>query len=385
MAEAFELPLPRVLPPIDAEFYADNIAPDALREALAAAPDTCVGPTFGGAATIAPEGGNAPATTEAARTAAATEGLGWNDIDPNDDDGLKLLAASAGIDPATLDFPMNADQRLKWLADNGFAPKVVPGRHAELMRTEIPAAARESLKALGQDVHNPYDRGSGNYNIDEYSVVFDELPDGMGPEEFLNMFLESPNGTADDFRLDGFNFYNVFTLKEAGSQESWKSAGPSDTPDVGDWFHLDIPGNNGDVVIVDKQIEPDRAYATVMTMTDDELMFQDHPVSGRRQFGVEVLPDGGGYRFYTRAVDRQTTPLMDLGVSRVAQDNDWTRLMEAMAATYDGRPEAYGESLPPSERAHVIRQNQWGWAEHIPAETVLDSGVEPPSVYPCGE
>ena len=42
----------------------------------------------------------------------------------------------------------------------------------------------------------------------------------------------------------------------------------------------------------------------------------DHPVSGRRQFGMEQLKDGR-YRFYTRGFDRQTNAAMDMQLSKV--------------------------------------------------------------------
>jgi hypothetical protein len=297
---------------------------------------------------------------------------------------------------------MTPDERLGWMADHGLAPNLVPDRHAELMRTEVPPEARGSLEALGQDVHNPYELGSGNYNIDEYSVILDQLPDGASPEAFLEGFLRSPNQTADDGLFD---FANEFHARQEGSAAPWSSDwhGPSSranwpmggqegfsdgeqrqppgivldpdhpvhqgqrAPDVGDWYHIDIPGNDGDVMIVDREADDDRTSATVQTMTDDQFgPVANHPVSGRRQFGVETLPEEEGYRFYTRAFDRATSGAMDNPVTRAAQHADWSALMGSVAEQHGGRPE------------HVDDEGRdvWGWHQHVPAEHLLASGVD---------
>jgi len=243
---------------------------------------------------------------------------------------------------------------------------------------------------LDQDVHNPYELGEGNYNIDEYSVILDKLPDGMTEEEFLNSFLKSPNDAA---KSSVFDLLNVFQAKKAGSNEDWSPLelpelvdqgielpegvptfeGPHmdlDAPSVGDWYHLEIPGNDGDVMIVDKDLdmEDDQISATVQTMTDDGPLFaENHPVSGRRQFGLEKLPDGG-YRFYTRGFDRATNSVMEGEHSRMSQDQDWSALMRGMAAQHGGRAEHVDENGNPV----------WGWHEHYSAEELLKSGVVKP-------
>lgn len=248
----------------------------------------------------------------------------------------------------------------------GVFPSLVPETHRALMDTTIPQAARTSLDALGQEVHNPFETGSGMYNIDEYSMVLDQLPEGFStPEEFMAAFLRSPNDMAGHQDSPGIDFdtFNRFNLNGAGTNAPWQG-GPNDAPGVGDWFHIQIPGNNGDVMIVDTQDCADRTSATVQTMTDQEWgpMNDDHPVSGRRQFGMEQLEEGG-YRFYTRGFDRQTNLGMDPQVSNMAQHADWSTLMMNMSDRYGGRAERTDEDGNPI----------WGWARQVSGEGLAAS------------
>jgi hypothetical protein len=71
------------------------------------------------------------------------------------------------------------------------APNLIPPRHRELMETDIPPEAKQSLLELDQDVHNPFELGRGKYNIDEYSVILDKLPDGMTPQDFLDLEISA--------------------------------------------------------------------------------------------------------------------------------------------------------------------------------------------------
>jgi hypothetical protein len=258
---------------------------------------------------------------------------------------------------------MGPHERIKFLADHGMAPNLIPPRHRELMKTDIPDEAKDSLMKLEQDVHNPFELGHGDYNLDEYSVILDRLPDGMTPQEFLNAFLRSPNGAVDSAK---FNFFNEFHAKQAGAREDW--TGDEGGPGVGDWYHIDIPFNDGDVMLVDKDDDMDdgQISAMVQTMTDEGgLHYNDHhPVSGRRQFGIEELPDGG-YRFYTRGFDRQTNAFMDNDMSRSSQHESWSSMMAGIAARHGGRSEHVDEEGKPV----------WGWHEHHSAEALLESGV----------
>ena len=251
-------------------------------------------------------------------------------------------------------------------ANQGVFPTLIPETHRELMNTSIPQEARDSLDALGQEVHNPFETGSGAYNIDEYSMIMEELPEGFdSPEQFMAQFLRSPNDMAGHqdhpWQVD-FDTYNEFYPKEAGSQNDW-SGGPGEAPGVGDWYNIHIPGNYGDVMLVDEQNEDGRTAATVQTMTDDGFgPTTDHPVSGRRQFGMEQLEEGG-YRFYTRGFDRQTNPMMDPQVSNMAQHADWSVLMQSMASQYGGAP----------ERTDADGNPMWGWCRQVSGEGLATS------------
>merc|ERR1712232_1423749 len=152
-----------------------------------------------------------------------------------------------------------------------------------------------------------------------------------------------------------------FQLKEAGCKTD--KSGSEVVPKVGDWYHIKIPGNDGDVMIVDVQMGVQKSSATVQTMTDLQFLGinDDHPVSGRRQFGIEALGDGGSgpYRFYCRGFDRQTTLIMDIQASNVAQHQTFTSLMKAMAKEHGGHAER--------------EENKWGWVRQIPAKVLISS------------
>jgi len=264
-------------------------------------------------------------------------------------------------------------------AARGNYPTCVPATHRDLMGVDLPIAARESLQALGQDVHNAFNVGAGGYNIDEYCMILDELPSKYtSPAAFLLDYLRSPNEMASSqFKLTApqkyLDAFSKFQLKAAGTHENITD--PSATPKVGDWYHIFIPANNGDVVIIDVHIGEERSSATVQTMTDQEIpgVSDNHPVSGRRQFGIERLA-GGAYRFYTRGFDRQTTRLMDLQVSNVAQHQTFRNLMSAMAKNHGGRPERHENS----------GRKIWGWVRQVPAKVMVSSiSVATPTEPSC--
>lgn len=252
---------------------------------------------------------------------------------------------------------------LRDLMQEGNYPTAVPEQfHGIITGVGVPKEAQKSLKALGQDVHNAYLRGAGDYNIDEYCMILDRLPPKyLTPQEFLLAYLRSPNAMANDQRCDGFETLSKFQLKEAGTKKD--KSGPTVTPRVGDWYHIQIPGNDGDVMIVDVQLGTVKSSATVQTMTDLQItgINDDHPVSGRRQFGIESLGGEarGPYRFYTRGFDRQTTWLQDIQVSNILQHKSFKRLMKAMAQEHSGRAER--------------PDNKWGWVRQIPAKVLLSS------------
>ena len=227
-------------------------------------------------------------------------------------------------------------------------------------------------------------------------MILDELPDGMTPQEFLNTFLQAPNAVPDSAVFDALN---EFEAKKAGSHAPWEreaeefptidlpeveggpqfegsglpNFNPEDVyggPKEGDWYNIQIPGNNGDVMIVDKDVD-DRdgdVSATVQTMTDGGPgPAKDHPVSGRRQFGIEKLPEGG-YRFYTRGVDRATNSAMDNDIGRRAQHESWSAMMRNTAEKHGGR----------AEHTDAMGNPVWGWHEHYTDDELLNSGVRQP-------
>lgn len=243
-------------------------------------------------------------------------------------------------------------------------PSVVSPEHLALMDIGIPEPAKKSLEKVNQHIHNVFDTANAdtdNISMDQYSVILDKLPGDMTPKQFLDAFLKDPNGFAEgDKGLlglasalinpladDSQNFAYSSAFDAANEFERKDLAGDPDTVDIGDMYHIDIPGDDGDVMVVDSHSddEAESYSATVATMTDDETLLgtdapKDHPVSGRRQFGIDKA-EGGGYRFYTRGVDRATKGTTGAGpidlATHAGQTADWTSLMGAVATKYGGR------------------------------------------------
>jgi len=250
----------------------------------------------------------------------------------------------------------------------GNYPAHLPETHrGVLTSTSCAMPVRNSLRSLGQDVHNAYDTGAGDYNIDEYCMILDSLPaEYPTPQDFLLGYLRSPNRMANaSGKHKGFDLLSSFELKEAGCQNNKSYA--SAVPEAGDWYHIKIPGDNGDVMIVEVELGPKRCSATVQTMTDQEIpcLSDNHPVSGRRQFGIERL-EGGSHRFYTRGFDRQTSVLKDFQASNVFQHTAFSSLMAAMAKEHGGRPERVGSKTG---------LGKWGWVRQIPVKIMISSIV----------
>ena len=124
-------------------------------------------------------------------------------------------------------------------------------------------------------------------NFDYYAVAVQQLPNGFNsPEDFLTCMRL----TINNYLYPLFTSFSPHPSLQ-GESNIWTSSNP-----LGAILSIGAPGNNGSVIVSDYASD----HWTFSTIHDPQ--YDNHPVSGNREFGFEVT--GDGYLFYTRGVDR---------------------------------------------------------------------------------
>ncbi|QIH36770.1 hypothetical protein [Sphingobacterium sp. DR205] len=159
------------------------------------------------------------------------------------------------------------------------SPHIVPGLNSPII-------------ARIQNIDNAY---SSVVNMDYFSVNVNKLPtvgnEQMSAENFLQMIRVNINGFVDQNRSK-FTPYNYYGVND---NDLWNSPNP-----LGAIIGIDIPGPDNGSVIVSKSTSTGWTFTTI-----NDPKYQDHPVSGNRDFGYQQNSDGS-YTFFTRGVDRIT-------------------------------------------------------------------------------
>lgn len=143
-----------------------------------------------------------------------------------------------------------------------------------------------------QNINDAY---STVVNMDYFPVKINQLPvvngNRMTPEQFLNHIRTNINNFVDTSYSE-FTPYHWYGVNEEGL---WKSSNP-----LGSVIAIDIKGpDNGSVIVTGYSPEK----WTFSTIYDPK--YDNHPVSGNRDFGYTQNNDGS-FTFYTRGVDRLT-------------------------------------------------------------------------------
>lgn len=202
------------------------------------------------------------------------------------------------------------------------------------------------------------DYGRGVVNMDYFPVYISQLPKNqsgqvMTPLDFLEHFrkqlLADPNvvgGAGSTFEpyVDWRPNLGV-NINETGifNNHSINS--------LGAWVHINIPANDGTVLLSEYQIDHSNNtyWFTFTTMaTERDGM---HPVAGNRRFGIQPH-SSGGWTFYLLGVDRVWG-----GLPSLANDNWLTNLMDIHVA-FDGADNLW-ESVQ-NGVINFINQNQGG-------------------------
>ncbi|GEM_PF-2002392 len=181
-----------------------------------------------------------------------------------------------------------------WIATAKFVPDGdVINRLSQIAATpHIVPGLNNPIIARIQSIDNAY---SSTVNMDYFSVRVNQLPmvggERMTPANFLQYIRVNINRFVDQ-NLSVFTPYSYYGVND---EDLWNSPDPT-----GAIVGIDIPGPNNGSVIVSQSNSTGWTFTTI-----NDPRFQDHPVSGNRDFGYEQNSDGS-YTFFTRGVDRIT-------------------------------------------------------------------------------
>lgn len=171
---------------------------------------------------------------------------------------------------------------------------------SDLANMEYEDAIYEALKDNGstafiQDIN---DAAGKDVNLDYFSVQIDRLPNGMNQTELFNFFRQNINRFIDTATS---NF-------EPFDPQRWLSDNFE-----GEIVHIDM-NNSLEILRMKATYNPDDGSVIVTKQEENRWIFTTifiagdsfHPVSGNREFGININSDGS-FTFYTAGVDRTTT------------------------------------------------------------------------------
>lgn len=153
-------------------------------------------------------------------------------------------------------------------------------------------------------VQNLNDAAGTIVNCDYFPVHISTLPTVNGvqltAQQLMNYFRSNMNSFFDT-SIANFAGYNDGILNDVGL---WNSPNPLTA-----LLHINMM-DDGTVIVSQYYSYTDSAGFLVKTLKSP--LDLSHPVSGNRTWRIEPDRVNGGYLFYTRAVDRVTTNLMNL-------------------------------------------------------------------------
>jgi len=169
-----------------------------------------------------------------------------------------------------------------------------------------PTSVQDKINNLPSGVFNSFEiqslSGANGYivNMDYFAVNITTLPNNPNTgsvftaDGFLDYFRRNLTPLAVGAFPASSTFMPYCEIPSICSQEIalWNSNDP-----LGALVYIDIPGDDG--VVVCTEFNNDYWYFQTMQAP----VAGNHPVSGTRQFGYELMPDGS-HNFFVRGVDR---------------------------------------------------------------------------------
>tara|TARA_B110000503_G_scaffold128217_1_gene198882 strand:- start:501 stop:2321 length:1821 start_codon:yes stop_codon:yes gene_type:complete len=215
----------------------------------------------------------------------AVEALMEEEVDSFEEFIAESLNDELAITPDLL-IEIDCNQLVHWLA---------------LAQHTAPSSVIDKINGLPSGTFNDFeiqslsDANGTMVNLDYFPVKITTLPNNPNTglqftaDEFLDYFRRNIN----DFTT-GSTFEPYCENSSICTQETtlWDSSDPT-----GALIYIDIPFDDG--VVICSEYSNDYWYF----MTMNAPYAGNHPVSGARQFGYELNPDGS-YNFFVRGVDR---------------------------------------------------------------------------------
>ncbi|MFL6333328.1 MAG: N-acetylmuramoyl-L-alanine amidase, partial [Pyrinomonadaceae bacterium] len=229
------------------------------------------------------------------------------------------------------------------------APKPPPALNAwtHLVNFRPPAAVQKELVGRsvvrGWRVHRIED-ANGGINLDYYPVKITRLPTVKGRLIPIEDLFEHVRGNLDSVVDTRISEFAPVSQKD---HDKYYSDDPVGAVISIKMKLIGIAGAESGSVVVSEYSPGHWIFSTIWTTNDF-----DHPVSGNREFGYEAIEGGGGYRFYTRGVDR-ATGLLDAVMSDAVFNTGhalWTSLQEGIADFVNNNGGAAAVENPTSRR-----------------------------------
>jgi hypothetical protein len=248
---------------------------------------------------------------------------------------------------------------------------------ADLISFRPSTAIQTSVNGRSSDwyIHKLED-AYGDINLDKYPVAVSSLPSGMSAESLLEHVRTHINDFVDPSysRFDPYD--DKYPPAVFGDKARWLSSSPESAvisiqmrmggtgpSNPGNWNWRTgkrtenyINPDDGSVVCAEKRSNY-WIFSTLYTTQD-----KGHPVSGNRQFGF--LPDpAGGYIFYTRGSDRQTSFFDQLPITPVfiMADLLWKSFQERLANYVNSNGGSATKATPVSERVYWLAVKYVAW------------------------
>lgn len=212
----------------------------------------------------------------------------------------------------------------------------------------LPRAVRDRVNLLNLTASDPFaiqnvQNGSGLVvNCDYFPIHITQLPVVNGQPwssvDLFEHFRTNINSFIDN-SIATFHPY-ASPADQIDDTQMWLSPNP-----LSALLHLDMV-NDGTVIVSGYTTSPIKSELMVSTISTP--LDGIHPVSGNRIWGLQEDPDNGGYVFYTTAVDRITSTVMDMG-------NDIMELIPGLNSGFD-EADALWRSLQ-DKMINFIEQN----------------------------
>lgn len=230
------------------------------------------------------------------------EGGGWTGTDPTRNefgylyDRINTLTNALTQDPFFFTDPCNYLLQFRNIGTR-LIPREVRDRVAQLnLSASDPLALQTITNAAGWVV-----------NCDYFPIHITQLPtingQPAGAEQLFDYFRKNFNSFIDN-TIATFHPY-ASPADNIDDTQRWLSPNP-----LASLLHLDMV-NDGTVIVSGFKQTPSECEMMVSTIRTP--LDGIHPVSGNRIWGIKADPVNGGYTFYTTAVDRITSTLMDMG------------------------------------------------------------------------